>query len=103
MKFLPLFYILLIAFLIYPVEHHNSRMSLFIQAFAQEDHKTAKPNQTAIGKIEKTGDGKVRVDRNPCGDSSKIIIFSGNFRIKELGQRQCNNGKTYKAVKATQF
>lgn len=67
----------------------------------QERNRMALPYQSAVGTVEALGDGKVRVNWDPC-ERGKFINFMGNIRIKSLGRRQCNNGKIYDAVQVTQ-
>src|SRR5260370_42171860 len=75
-------------------------VGLYVGALAQRN-LTAHPYQTAVGSVEKNSPQRVVVNRNPCADA-KYITFSGNFKVKSLGVRTCNNGKTYEAFQVTQ-
>ena len=74
----------------------------FLLSPQQEKARRARPYQTAVGPVEKLGNSaKIRVNWEPCGNG-KYLIFTGNIRIKDMGKRQCNNGRTYDAVQVTQ-
>lgn len=68
---------------------------------AAQRHSTMRPYQTAVGVLEKSSGGRAVINWNPCGDA-KFLTIDGNFRIKNLGVKRCNNGKTYEAVQITQ-
>ena len=103
MRVFVLSFILLLGGLTYLVVEYNLETNFQIHAFAQVANTIAKPNQTVIGKLVKTAAGGIRVDRSPCEDLPKVVIFNGNYKIKELGTRKCKNGNTYRAVKVSQF
>lgn len=64
-------------------------------------NRTAEPYQTAVGETKKSSGNTLMLDWNPCG-TEKILTFRDNYRVKEMGTRTCNSGKTYKAVRVTQ-
>lgn len=101
MRVFILFCILVVGFFIHTAIRPNFDAGFVIHTFAQRS-RTATRGDVVVGELKKSSSNRVMINWTPCGEVTKIVIFSGNFKVKNLGSKTCNNGTTYDAVRVTQ-